>query len=190
MQDPISLRSSWQFSRKSKSVLSALVLTTFGACSSEIFEPAPHIVPVETDTMLSAAGSVQRTLVSDPATRTFVCDLPQPDAALDIAESGHIGIGLATGVQDSGSATANVADNNLGGRDTSVLITREMFYRTCEFSRNYRLTKDEAHRLFLTTLQVAKEGWKESVNYDAIIEAELRKTTSISKSLSGTISQQ
>tara|TARA_R110000787_G_scaffold274979_1_gene383304 strand:- start:144788 stop:145021 length:234 start_codon:yes stop_codon:yes gene_type:complete len=42
-----------------------------------------------------------------------------------------------------------------------------MFFRTCEFSNNYQLSKQEALKLYVQTLSAVSEGWK----------AEIQKTT-------------
>ena len=50
-------------------------------------------------------------------------------------------------------------ENGLGGRTPAVLMTREWFFRSCEFSRNYNLTKQEAYQLYLKTLAAVMAGW-------------------------------
>jgi hypothetical protein len=81
-----------------------------------------------------------------------VCMAPQPDAVV----TGNAGISASApsingdiGVKDL-SQIGTFAE---GGRNASVLIVRELFYRTCEFSLNYGLSKDEAKALYLENLQ-------------------------------------
>lgn len=55
----------------------------------------------------------------------------------------------------------------MSGRTPGVLIAREMFFRTYEFSNNYQLSKDEAMKLYVQTMNAVSDGWK----------AEIKKTT-------------
>jgi hypothetical protein len=47
----------------------------------------------------------------------------------------------------------------MAGRTPALLMAREMFYRTCEFSTNFGLNKKEALSLFQQTLKTVGSVW-------------------------------
>lgn len=76
-----------------------------------------------------------------------ICAAPQPDAVSTNSE------GFTVNVQGEGlGGEQGTGAGILGGRDGAVLITRDLLYRTCEISLNYKLGKDEALALYRETL--------------------------------------
>jgi len=65
--------------------------------------------------------------------------------------------------QDGKFSLIRIAEAEMAGRTPTVLMARELFFRTCEFSVNYQLSKEEAFNLFKETLT--------TVNSLAIIQA-------------------
>lgn len=63
---------------------------------------------------------------------------------------GNVTIGLInSGAKDNSESTLDESgENEMVGRSPALLAMRETFFRVCEFSRNYALTKDEAITLF------------------------------------------
>lgn len=47
----------------------------------------------------------------------------------------------------------------MAGRTPAILMTRELFFRACEFSQNYKLNKDEALTLYNKTLDTIATVW-------------------------------
>ena len=109
-------------------------------------DPQDHVT-VGGIEVLSGSDEQQRVYFQDPSDRELFCQGPTPDAAPAYAESLSLGSTSAAvgGAED-------VAAGILGGRSPSVLIARELLYRACEFSLNYRLDRDEAMALYQQTL--------------------------------------
>ncbi|MEQ3744790.1 MAG: hypothetical protein ABNH53_00965 [Henriciella sp.] len=71
------------------------------------------------------------------------CMSPETDAVPTSSQSLALGYQGSSVGENSGAGAAT-----LGGVSTSVLITREILYRTCEFIMNNDLTKAEAIELY------------------------------------------
>lgn len=97
--------------------------------------------------MLSTSAEQQIVLFHSPENIVKVCLVPPPDAVATFGENISLGV-KGTGVGESESDGAAV----LGGRGPTALIARDLLFRTCELSLNYKLTKDEALQLYRQTL--------------------------------------
>jgi len=64
--------------------------------------------------------------------------------------------------------TESSGETEMTGRTPGVLMTRELFFRTCEFSKNYKLLQDQALKLYLQTLNAASKGWISEVEKTTI----------------------
>ena len=69
-------------------------------------------------------------------TAIHTCTMPQPDATFSVTT--EEGVGLAIGSEE---ATMGSSEAEMVGRTPTVLMSRELFFRTCEFSVNYNLSK-------------------------------------------------
>ena len=69
---------------------------------------------------------------------------------------------------DGTQQSEDSAETELTGRTPGVLMTRELFFRLCEFSRNYDLTKEEAKALYVQTLQTVSGGWNNEIGNTSI----------------------
>lgn len=140
-------------------VLLASGIATLTACGpGAIVDPEPQTTAITAETLITSSGAAQQLIVRSPGSPEFICNLPAPDASISVQETANVSIGLG-GVADRASGGVGVNEASLGGRTTSVLIAREMYYRTCEFSRNYNLSRAEAMQLFRTTMHVIAEAW-------------------------------
>ena len=73
-------------------------------------------------------------------------------AETDAVPTDSVGFALSyRGAQ--ASETSGAGAGILGGRSASVLISRDILYRTCEITLNYDLQKDEALALFRLALE-------------------------------------
>mgnify|MGYP006274972887 CR=1 FL=1 len=92
------------------------------------------------------------------------CTEPAPDVALDEDESFGFNLNLLTfgdSVDEGGSE--GFAEAGLGGRSTNVLLTREIFYRTCEMMGNVALSDDAMVDLFGKSLDAIVEINKQNL---------------------------
>ncbi|MEO1502553.1 MAG: hypothetical protein AAFS08_18475 [Pseudomonadota bacterium] len=133
-----------------------MIPLTLGACGA--IEPKPTVTPVDEETIVTSTASTSNTLILARNTDFVTCTAPAPDATYAQAEAAR---GTASGARNSESGGFSEASsaNGLQGRSPAVLMTRELFFRTCEFSRNYNLTQQQAYELYLKTMQVAATGW-------------------------------
>ena len=92
-------------------------------------------------------------LLRKKSSESVYCAEPQPDATVSesLSENASVSQGAA-GSEDEG-ATESVGESSLGGRSVNVLITREIFYRTCEFISNANLSDDTKLEVFKASLQ-------------------------------------
>ncbi len=132
-------------------------------CSSSLYEPKPQMMPLKSDNVLSYPPSISHTFIYTRKNDWITCTTPAPDATFTQAEEGDVSFSLVTigGGNDKGGAEAeNSGEDEMAGRSPAVLLTRELFFRLCEFSRNYQLEKNEAIELYKSTLQTVTDGWK------------------------------
>jgi len=138
-------------------VSAALVL---GACS-DLFEPQPQITTIGDQTVISNTSSLSHSATYNKQSGTYTCTHPAPDAAFNQGDSTDFSFALIStgGGDDAGQQDQSSEEVEMAGRTPSVLITRELFYRLCEFSRNHELDKNEAKDLYLKTLSTVKDVW-------------------------------
>lgn len=137
--------------------LSVFPLAAVAACTVPD-EPKPTVTPVLDETVITSTASTTNTLVLDRNTSFITCTAPAPDATFSQGETGSVSA-AAVGSSDGVTAGETSSAAGLPGRSPAVLMTRELFFRSCEFSRNYNLTKSEAYDLYVKTLDVASTGW-------------------------------
>ena len=129
----------------------AALSATLGACASVADEPTPHMIPVLDEHVISTTASITNTLILDRETKFVTCTAPPPDASFSQGEQASVSAFIA-GNDDKATVGEDSEETGLTGRSPAVLLAREMFFRTCEFSRNYQLSKEEAMQLYMTTL--------------------------------------
>tara|TARA_R110002124_G_scaffold104758_2_gene255083 strand:+ start:501 stop:1118 length:618 start_codon:yes stop_codon:yes gene_type:complete len=153
-----------------KNLTLGIAVLSLSACSSA-FEPTVKSTDIESDSVLSSLPSLSQTTITKAEAALRTCLGRGSDATFSQSDSSDISISLvSTGTSsnsDSGGNAESSGETEMSGRTPGVLIAREMFFRTCEFSNNYQLSKQEALKLYLQTLSAVSEGWK----------AEIQKTT-------------
>jgi hypothetical protein len=151
--------------KSSASISMAVVgISVFLSACSNLYEPTPQITKAEDRTIVSNTASLSHVIIYNQKNSEYSCTHPAPDAAFNQAEAGDIDISLVSvgggGDSDSTGESDNSEETELAGRTPAVLITRELFYRLCEFSKNQNLTKDEAKDLYNKTLSAVAGVWK------------------------------
>jgi hypothetical protein len=79
----------------------------------------------------------------------YFCLAPAPDTIMTQKDSDTLGI-----KQLSNALSDGIGSEALGGRNSAVLLTRELMYRACEFGANYNLTPEQAKDLYLKQVQM------------------------------------
>ena len=129
---------------------------------------------------ISEGPSISTLIVQHPDKIRKVCLGRGADAAFEREDGGNISISIVSvgkndaeksGIQD------NAGDEEMAGRTPAVLLARELFYRACEFSTNYQLTKQEAIDLYTSTLQVVQKGWENEAQKTTITIGDKVATT-------------
>lgn len=122
--------------------------------------PQPTVTPVEQETILSRTSSLSNVYILDKNTGFVTCAEPPPDTAFDHIDDSDLSLSLVRfGGDDRAGGSEGSEEAEMLGRTPGVLIARELFFRACEFSRNYDLEKEEALALYRDTLNAVREGW-------------------------------
>jgi hypothetical protein len=155
--------------------LLGLVLIT--GCAG-VEEPRPTVTEVNEETIITSTASVSHTLVLDRNTDFMTCTTPSPDATFSQGADGTASVNVGVQAEKAGFGES-LTENGLGGRTPAVLMTRELFFRSCEFSRNYNLTKAEAYQLYLKTLAAATAGWAKEAAQTTVNIGETETVTTV-----------
>lgn len=136
-----------------------VTLATMTGCAS--FEaPEPTQTNMENSHILTTTSGQGQIYVMARNTDHYLCSLPQPDSAFDQKDEGDFDISLVSNKTDRNASADEASEEvELAGRTPGVLITRELFFRACEFSSNYQLDKQEAKALYLKTLDGVLANW-------------------------------
>lgn len=142
-------------------------------CSAE--QPFLLSTPFETDKVLSSTSSVRQTFVRGDE-GPIICTSPSPDTGF--SENSDIDFSLnilqLSNTGESSEAYEGRDEIELSGRTPSLLITRELFYRACEFSKNFALDKEQALALYMATLDKTTGVWlNESKNTSITINQQI-----------------
>jgi hypothetical protein len=110
---------------------------------------------LKSGTLISRGASTTGIFYLDPEDRSIICTQPPPDAALDLGQSFSFGLNfLNFGGKDSESDEESSDEVEMQGRTPALLMSRELLYRFCEFSRNHKVSKEEALDLYKHNLKI------------------------------------
>ncbi len=128
-------------------LISLFAFTLLTNCTTlERPKPTGHLIKDQTFVQQTAGQSFIR-MTDKNGTAIHTCTMPQPDATFSATT--EEGLGLAIGSEET---TMGSSEAEMVGRTPTVLMSRELFFRTCEFAVNYNLSKKEATDLFNKTL--------------------------------------
>lgn len=139
--------------------LSLLAVMLITGCSSLEY-PVPQKTNLENSHILTTTSGQGQIYVLSPESDHYLCSLPQPDSAFDQKDNGDLTISLVNTQGEGSDIDESSEEVELAGRTPAVLLTRELFFRACEFSSNYKLSKDEAKEIYLKTLDGVLSNWK------------------------------
>lgn len=162
-------------------VVGVVFIAGLGGCA-QLYEPTVRTSDVIPNKIISNTSSLSHVFVRDDTKHYFLCSQPQPDTGFDQAEAADFSI-FGPGGGDSSGESENSGEVELAGRTPGVLMTRELFYRACEFSQNYRLTKEEALTLYNKTLDTVSTVWAtEAGNTTVTVGDTVENTSSTNQS--------
>ncbi|AWL10845.1 hypothetical protein HMF8227_00339 [Saliniradius amylolyticus] len=140
-------------------VVCGTALTLISGCTSLEY-PVPKQTDLNNNHVLTTTSGQGQIYVMQRNNNHYLCSLPQPDSAFDQKDGGNIDVSLISTGGDRGASTNEDSEEvELAGRTPTVLMTRELFFRACEFSSNYQLSKDEAKALYMKTLDGVITNW-------------------------------
>lgn len=173
-----------------KTKVALLASLSLMGCTT-VYAPIPHQVEIKEDTSLSTTAVINHTFVRAKNSNYLICSQTSADAAFDQGDNAGL-TGTLTNGASEGIRNQNSADDvEMSGRTPVLLMTRELLYRSCEFSANYQLNKDEAQALYEKTLTLIGNVWATEAGNTTITIADGLKTNAAQNiSSSDTLSEQ
>lgn len=131
-----------------------LVITSLAGCMSLPDRTQEHsVTSIGNETFVTWPAEQGHVYLSKVNGRQLACRAPQSDSSLNRSVGGSLSAGFATGT-DGISDTNSETSTNLGGRDPSVLIVREVLFRSCELTMNVNASEEKAEELFYKSLGI------------------------------------
>jgi hypothetical protein len=163
-----------------------LIAGLTSACST-IERPTPKQFNIDTDSSISVTAGTSQTFVRSQSANYQLCSQPMPDVAYDKGDDADINYSFINTSSDQVSAQDNSDEVEMAGRTPAILMAREMFYRTCEFSTNFNLNKQEAISLYQQTLKTIGTVWaSEAQNTTVTVGDTIQDTSGLAVNVSGT----
>lgn len=144
--------------KRVRSFACIVAVGSLGACTTAI-DKKPGMTALQGDVAVTTHAGLAETYIRNPGSSFRVCKAGGPDATLDLGNEVSLGISVVDIGSDRVGDSSGQNDVEMSGRTPALLMTRELFYRTCEFSTNYNLTKDEAQALFEKAMDASIAGW-------------------------------
>lgn len=141
-------------------------LSLLGACSS-FYDNSPSVLNINDQvSAIDKSSSRSSDYLFDQNSSYLICAAPPPDAGFSQSEGGNFNFTLINfgNSSEAGSQDTSSGDREMAGRTPAVVLARELLYRTCELSVNYRLNKQEAQSLFQTTLKIINDNWSKEAS--------------------------
>lgn len=129
------------------------------ACA-DLYEPSPKMSSLNSDHAISNSASMRSTFVFNSNGKPRFCSEPQPDAGFSQHQKGDFSLSLVDASSDKDDGKVDESDGSIetefAGREPSLLLTRELMYRLCEFTNNNELSADQAVDLYKQSLDIIK----------------------------------
>lgn len=150
-----------------KQLKKIIIVISLAGCAAQV-EPTMSSLSIDQDSVTYGLPSLTSTMIKVGDKNIRTCLGRGPDTTFNNSESGDMSLSLiSTGTNEGANESANSGDSEMNGRTPGVLIAREILFRTCEFTNNYQLSKEDALKLYMHSLDTVGKGWV----------AEIQKTT-------------
>lgn len=137
-----------------KSLINLLLLSTILTSCSSIRPLEVKYQGLEGSGFYSTSAATKSSIVRQTNDNLIVCSEPAPDATYNEEANTALDLDMLTiGNKDSEGASEGEAEASLGGRSVNVLLTREMYFRMCEFFANTNISDSLKVEIYKTTLQ-------------------------------------
>ena len=125
----------------------AVSAITLSGCAANPFADRVNQHQAPGHDIVSRNPELDAIIIAHPADGHRLCMSPETDAV----PTQSVGFALSY-AGSQGGANEGAGAGELGGRSPGVLITREILYRTCEFTLNHDLSDADALSLFRDAL--------------------------------------
>ncbi|MCH2450393.1 MAG: hypothetical protein MK198_09640 [Gracilimonas sp.] len=127
-------------------------LMAVNACSS--MQPLEvKFQKIEGDGFYTTSAATKSTIVREKNDQQIICSEPAPDATFNEQDNASLGLSLLhIGDKTNEAVSEGETEGGLGGRSVNVLLTREMYYRMCEFFANTNLDDSLKVQIYDQTL--------------------------------------
>jgi len=157
--------------------LSVLLL----AGCTEFFEPTPIVTDLEQEKVISNTASLSHTFVRGEKSSYIACTQPPPDAAFSQGQAADVSISLINlGGDDEEGEEEESDELEMAGRTPTVILARELMFRACEFSQNFKLDKKEALALYEKTMAAIEKAWAIEAGNTTVTVGDTVSTTTTS----------
>ncbi len=171
---------------KNRNLFTILCVVFLSGCTG-IHKQKPRIMTLKPETSVSLSASTAVTYIRSDNDDLIVCSRSSPDALFDQGDAFSLSASLINTGNDSGGDSESSEEIEMAGRTPTVILAREVFYNTCEFSANYNLSKDEASTVFQKALDSIVAVWKIEAGNTTVTVGD---TVTDSSSVGITLSQQ
>lgn len=137
--------------------MSLLTILVIGVTGCSAYEPKPTVTMLKDEQVVTSTPSLRHVLVSHPDSGIVSCSEPHGDATFNQQDAIKLSLfGDIGGAKDSsqGGDSTGSGEDEMDGRTPAIMLTRELMFRLCEFSRNNRLSKEEATELYTKNLAI------------------------------------
>ena len=150
-----------------------LLALTFYMTGCSSYKPEPHITSDGEGVIFSSdTAALSTTKIQNGNNLHIICKAPPPDASFSEASGLNLEFSIVKSTtqnsKNNEGGSQSVNELELAGRTPSVLLAREVFFRTCEFSDNFKLTKEEALVIFNKSLDTVGQNWALETNKTTI----------------------
>lgn len=133
----------------------------------------------EQSSIVYANAEHRMMMISDPKSFRRFCAEPAPDASISITDSESEKVDVLGKEEKMGDTTSEVA-SSLGGRNSTVLLARDILYRACELLANTNANFMQSREIFLQSLKTIEALGAES---QATISSKIGTTSTINENL-------
>jgi hypothetical protein len=111
-----------------------------------------QVLKTQVNSLTTIPAIARINMVKSPSDSICSCITPVPDALYNVNDGFSLGLTSKLGKEQAGLSESET-EVGLGGRSPNVLITREMYFRLCEFLSNGTYSKETKVELFKATLE-------------------------------------
>ena len=148
----------WNYKKfKIMRVLHFLIIIAIGSSIISCSNMRPLEVKyqsIEGSGFYSTSAATKSSIVRQKGDNNIVCAEPAPDATFDMEDNSSLDMSLMNiGNKEAEGTSDSEVEAGLGGRSVNVLLTREMYFRMCEFFANTNIQDSLKIEIYKMTLQ-------------------------------------